>query len=179
MSRHRGLHRHRPAHRRRRSPALAGPATGPPKRAVSTKQGAAILVPAAVVLTIVLAWLFVISIRYSSTPGGNTAAGATETESSSLGGTAMRPGAYAIGQLPQLVGMNCQSALVRLERLGYDNVVAVSLDPEIRYIDRATVWTVAHQEHPAGSKVRLDEPIVMGCTWNGRDNKTPWPPKNV
>ncbi|MET7399646.1 hypothetical protein ABZS66_39810 [Dactylosporangium sp. NPDC005572] len=135
------------------------------------------LVPAVVVLAILLAWLSVNSIRYSSTPGGATAADATATEDPSRDGPGVRSGVQAIGQLPMLVGMNCQSAMVRLERLGYDNVVAVSLDPEIRYIDRATVWTVAHQAHPAGSKLQLDEPVVMGCTWNGRDNRTPWPPK--
>ncbi|GGM26254.1 hypothetical protein ACFFX1_16690 [Dactylosporangium sucinum] len=137
------------------------------------------LVPALVVLAIVLAWLFVIGTRYSSTPGGVTAADATATEDSSLVGPTAGAGVRAVGQLPNLVGMNCQSALVRLERLGYDHVVALSLDPEIRYIDRATVWTVAHQASPAGSKLQLDEPVVMGCTWNGRDNRTPWPPKNV
>ncbi|MEH0938699.1 PASTA domain-containing protein [Micromonospora psammae] len=69
--------------------------------------------------------------------------------------------------MPNLVGMNAAVAQDKLKRLGITNIKLGSGDKYDTLVILAENWTVTKQSHKRGTKVELDELVVLTCTKTG------------
>ncbi|WP_157748342.1 PASTA domain-containing protein [Micromonospora echinaurantiaca] len=66
--------------------------------------------------------------------------------------------------MPNLVGMNAAVAEDKLKQLGLTNIRFGSQDPNDTFVVLPQNWTVTKQSHKKGTKVGLDELVVLTCT---------------
>ena len=66
--------------------------------------------------------------------------------------------------MPNLVGMNAAVAQDKLEKLGLTNIQFGSQDENDTFVLLAANWTVTKQSHKKGTRVALDDLVVLTCT---------------
>ncbi|MGW4152617.1 PASTA domain-containing protein [Micromonospora chersina] len=66
--------------------------------------------------------------------------------------------------MPNLVGMNAAVAQDKLEKLGLTNIQFGSQDENDTFVILAANWTVTKQSHKKGTRVALDDLVVLTCT---------------
>ncbi|MEU4714278.1 PASTA domain-containing protein [Micromonospora purpureochromogenes] len=66
--------------------------------------------------------------------------------------------------MPNLVGMNAAVAQDKLQQLGLTKIQLGSQDENDTVVLLAANWTVTKQSHRKGTKVALDELVVLTCT---------------
>jgi hypothetical protein len=75
-----------------------------------------------------------------------------------------RAASVAMARMPDVTGLNARVAQDRLERLGFTDIEFGSVDRYDTVVILPENWTVVKQSHKPGSKVRVDELVVLSCT---------------
>jgi hypothetical protein len=72
----------------------------------------------------------------------------------------------ATATVPNVVGLNAAVAVDTLKKQGFGNIDLGTVDGR-PFVLLPQNWTVKTQSAPAGSSVRTDTKIVLGCARNG------------